>query len=176
VVLVDAVAGGGHGAPGLQTDPNGNIWWYDRLYWHGYTTDKNIFVCPSLAPRRFDPSEPIHTYGAIVDDPQYHLEFTLPGDRRFLNLSRLTDAASVAVVLDSSNEMFGAGSWQRCVIWKTSFIATPSGHLRHARRANVAYADGHVAVSDQERLTEAGFNGSWVGFDGPESRVWVPFF
>ena len=73
------------GSPGQQTDDNGNIWWYDQLIWFGYTTSEETFSCPSVAPRTYDRATNAYAaYGTIADGPEIRLEFTLPGDRRFL--------------------------------------------------------------------------------------------
>ena len=169
--------GGGAGAPGMQTDDMGNIWWYDRLIWNGYTTSTETFSCPSVAPRRFNPVQPASAYGSLVDGWELiHLEFTLPGDRRFYNLSRMSEPSNQPLIIDSCRGLLAAGSMEVVQAWHRGYTETQSGHLRHARRANTIYADGHVEIADQDRLYEGGFRGSYVGFDGPESFVWVPFF
>jgi len=182
-----AVAGG---RGGQQADINGNIWWYDNIYDKGYISGTETFACPSVAPRFFDRGTNNYAaYGSIIDDLEYHTEF--PGDRRLYNLSRLSEPSNQPIILDSCRgEVMGAtpgyggpilpgtssGSMEMVRIWHRGSLETHSGHLRHARRANTIYADGHVEIADQDRLYEGGFRGSYVGYDGPESYVWVPFF
>ena len=162
------------GGGGQQTDNNGNIWWYDRLIWNGYTTSTETFVCPSVSPRLFTPVHSSLAYGSLVDDLEYHLDHQLPGDRRFYNLSRMSEPSNQPLIIDSCRGLLGIMEIVR--IWHRGSQETHSGHLRHARRANTIYADGHVEIADQDRLYEGGFRGSYVGYDGPESFVWVPFF
>ncbi len=171
-----------------------SVWWYDPIYDKGYVSDRDIFACPSLAPYRFDPAQPWFTYGAIIDvDDWRHLSGNCPqgcqnhgygGDARMYNLSRVPDPSNLPIVIDScqvngsvaGNDNASLLSLQIVRMWKTSPLETGSGHLRHARRANTIYADGHTEAADGDRLFEGGFRGSYVGFDGPESYVWVPFF
>ncbi len=66
-------------------DDMGNIWWYDRIYDTGYISGTGTFACPSVAPRTYDRATNAYAaYGTIADGPEIRLEFTLPGDRRFL--------------------------------------------------------------------------------------------
>ena len=170
----------------MQTDDNGNIWWYDRLIWNGYTTSTETFACPSVAPRRFNPVQPASAYGSLVDGWELiHPDLTLPGDRRFYNLRRMSEPSNQPLIIDSCRGELAApppphpgaaGSMEIVRMWHTSSQETHSGHLRHAKRANTIYADGHVEIADQDRIHEGGVRGSYVGFDGPERYVWVPFF
>ena len=88
----------------------------------------------------------------------------------------MSEPSNQPIVIDSCRGEIVGGSIERHGVWHRGSTETPSGHLRHARRANTIYADGHVEIADQDRLYEGGFRGSYVGFDGPESFVWVPFF
>jgi len=165
-----------------------SVWWYDPIYDKGYVSDRDIFACPSLAPFRtpVDRYFSHFAYGAIIDvDDWRHLSGNCPqgclyhgygGDARLYNLSRVPDPSNLPIVIDSCNDNFSLPSLQIVRMWKTSPLETGSGHLRHARRANTIYADGHTEAADGDRLFEGGFRGSYVGFDGPESHVWVPFF
>jgi len=161
-----------HGAYG---DINGNLWWYDLIHATGYISDRDVVVCPSVAPYRFDPANVYATYGALIDNLEFHLEF--PGDRRLYNLSRVSDPLNHSIILDSSAGELLGGSIQRTKMHhRTHTPNLQNGHCRHARRANVMFADGHTEAANQERLKDLGFWGTYVGFDGPESHVWIPLF
>ena len=160
-------------------------WWYDRLLWNGYISSTETFACPSVPPRIFDPVHLSLAYGSLVDDLEYHLSPDCPqgdehpgleGNSRLYNLSRMSEPSNQPLIIDSCRGLLAAGSMEVSQAWHRGYTETQSGHLRHARRANTIYADGHVEIADQDRLYEGGFRGSYVGFDGPESHVWVPFF
>ncbi len=163
-----------------------STYWHDPLYDHGYLSDRDVFTCPSVAPRRFNPDNLRATYGSLVDDLEYHLSGPNcphgdehPGwdyDTRAYNMSRMSEPSNQPLIIDSCRGEIVDGSIERNAVWHRGNIETPSGHLRHARRANTIHADGHVEIADQDRLYEGGFRGSYIGFDGPESFVWVPFF
>ena len=173
-------------------DDMGNIWWYDRIYETGYISGTGTFACPSIAPRFFDRATNNYAaYGSIIDDPEWHHSSDghyhpgYDGDRRLYNLSRLSEPSNQPIIIDSCRGAVLGGSMEMVRIWHIGSIEsmpgypetpTHSGHLRHARRGNTIYADGHVEIADQDRLYEGGFRGSYIGFDGPESFVWVPFF
>jgi len=152
-----------------------SLWWYDQIYNTGYVSDLDVFVCPSIAPYRFNPVNTLAAYGAIIDNLEYRTEF--PGDRRLYNLERVSDPFNHAIVLDSSAGITMGGSFQRAKMHYS--VQNPNfqnAHARHARRAHTMFADGHIELADPDRLEDAGFGGAWLGFDGPESHVWVPFY
>ncbi len=168
----------------------GHDFWQQRLYNSGSISAQDTFSCPSMSGERYDPNDIFTGYGAIIDptDPpgvgniRNFLYSTFPYDTRFYRLSRLIGPDSVALICDSSDGHGIAnvvanpnGTYQTTRIWKTATFPTDTIHLRHARRANVAYADGHVEPSDADRLKEAEFAGGWLGFEGPETHVWIPF-
>ena len=156
-------------------DDMGNIWWYDRIYDTGYISGTETFACPSVVPRFFDRATNNYAaYGSIIDDLEYHHSVDghhhpgYDGDRRLYNLSRLSEPSNQPIISDSCRgeilggrleidrgEIFG-GSMEMVRIThrnNTEFLPgaplahSGSGHLRHARRANTVYADGHVEIA-----------------------------
>ena len=91
---------------------------------------------PSLRPWRM---------GGLVDDLEYHLEG--PGDRRLYNLSRMAEPSNQPIIIDLCRH---EALLEVCRMWHRGSLETDSGHLRHARRANTIYADGHVEIADQD--------------------------
>ena len=183
----------------MQWVPTYHEFWQQRLFNSGYISAEDIFACPSMSGESYGPN-PSETmalgstssdifvgYGAFID-PVLPLNsrrnmviFGGPWDTRFFRLSRLTGPDSVALICDSSNgdRIPGTippyGKYQITRMWKTDPTPGDRIHLRHARRANVAYADGHVEASDAERIPEVDIIGGWLGFDGPETHLFVLF-
>ena len=66
----------------------------------------------------------------------------------YYNFARMSDPSSLLLVADTSRAN-GMGSW----IWRASNCSEGIGiYLRHAEKANVACADGHVASFNENQL------------------------
>jgi len=162
--------------------------WQQSLYNSGSISAQDTFTCPSMRNEKYDPSDIYTAYGAIIDPTSppglsiNMVQSSGPSDTRFFRLNRLTAPDTVALIVDSSDgdaivdaHINPMGTYQVTRIWKTDPNPGDRVHLRHARRANVAYADGHVEASDPERLKESEFQGGWIGVGGPETHAWMPF-
>ena len=162
--------------------------WQQRLYNSGSISAQDTFTCPSMSNERYDPNDIYTAYGAIIDPVSppglsiNMVQSTGPADTRFFRLNQLTGPDTVALIVDSSDgdaiadvNINPMGTYQITRIWKSDPNPGDRVHLRHARRANVAYADGHVEASDADRLKECEFQGGWIGVGGPETHAWMPF-
>ncbi len=162
--------------------------WQQRLYNSGSISAQETFTCPSMSNERYDPSDIYTAYGAIIDPTSppglsiNMVQTSGPSDTRFFRLNRLRSPDTVALIVDSSDgdaivdaHINPKGTYQVTRIWKTASTPGDRVHLRHARRANVAYADGHVEASDSDRLRESEFQGGWIGVGGAETHAWMPF-
>jgi len=113
--------------------------------------NRDIFVCPSCAPFRFDEKGArwAETYGIGRDMPKRYLDKS-SDDPIYINLGYASSPATILVVADSvavegpgksrqAKYFFGGGG--------PSLI-----HLRHSGCANCLFLDGHVRACNEKML------------------------
>lgn len=124
--------------------PGDQIAWYQRLYYFGYVTNRDAFYCPSFFPKNSKEAIRINTAGG---DTYAIRSWVVPGQswepqseqlKPFTAIETPADFFLVAdsVWLSSKSQGYGV----------TPGITNQKIHLRHQKRANTLFADGHVAA------------------------------
>jgi prepilin-type processing-associated H-X9-DG protein len=116
-----------------------------------YLFNRNVAVCPSVAPNKFTTVS--YTYGSLtgVTDGMPNPGVFAPSgysadDSRFVALNRLYKPSEFFILADS---------WHQTKLSQTYYIALIAGsipgylHFRHRNMVNTLYADGHVMPTDK---------------------------
>ena len=115
--------------------------WSKRLVRIGYCKKEAILHCPAYKPYS-DGTNLDETYGMRDND-----------SGKYIKLDRLRGtpdkASEYFLIADSLASLTGV---QRYKI-RIAAYASDFAHLRHARRANVLFADGHVTTGDRNFFT-----------------------
>lgn len=158
----------GWGPPGWEAAPV-NLTWMARLITKGYivspTTGKaSIFLCPSHKPRNWTTTDFLdqeHSYaygmrlqdagppwtlfriaGGSVVNPQGNRDFGPPSEFLYLGDTILNYPGNAG---DRSQRYYFVPS--------SIVVYSDSVHLRHHRRGNFLFGDGHVASLSKQNLT-----------------------
>jgi prepilin-type N-terminal cleavage/methylation domain-containing protein/prepilin-type processing-associated H-X9-DG protein len=155
-----------HGKWRTVDEPNGQPIWYLILLDSGYLSSKKSVFCPAWKPKTY---EPWRTYGvtwrgeANPPDNRGVLDQTLAPNYHVLaatiNLMAIQNPAKYVVLADSYTIRSGNNS-QYPIIQGTG--PYDEMHLRHQKRANILFADGHVSALAGTDLPEVGWH---VAFD-----------
>ena len=141
--------------------PGPETGWAETMYNGDYIKDRNVCLCPSGTPSRYDNSSRWATYGVedYLNKSTYPLVIASESDTRFRCLSRIDSPSTRIALADSiwgpDNSHYPKQAWAVFYSWLTS-----SGcgvHLRHAKRANAFFWDGHAASSGINDLKNSGF-------------------
>jgi prepilin-type processing-associated H-X9-DG protein len=116
-----------------------------------YLTSKETVLCPSFAPEKYYNIGRI--YGANIGSAN-SAEFIPAGYTTgpMVKLSRLSSPTAYRFLSDSYSP---SANEQSYIVYRWATSSQPGIHLRHFRRANIVFADGHVAghgESDMEPL------------------------
>lgn len=139
--------------------PLTELGWSEPLYEQGYITNRDICLCPTWAPNKYIFRS--QTYGA-----EYTMNYgnypaiTDSTNARLRNLTKVAIPSVRTALLDS---LWGpSSSYFPKQSWVVTFYATNVGvHLRHSRRANAFFWDGHVAASGINELKTYCFSGAF---------------
>ena len=165
---------------------DGSRHWTRRLYLLGYAKNPGIFVCPSWAPRKWNPAAPDwdQTYGMNGGnnplDYRIYWRIDRPGGTEMYTSSTgvLTPYLTVEpgrspshypLVADSVRSTLTPPA-QKYYFGYYGHYSNPRDlvHLRHSGRANVLCFDGHVGTYNQAQLeSELGFHPAY-GFCYPQ--------
>lgn len=109
-----------------------------------YLKNRDVAVCPSFAPRKYYNLGRI--YGANPCSPRT-LSAELPPPAGYetaamINLTKLVAPTTYYLLVDSYNP---AWNEQVYLIYQSPAPGSIGIHLRHAQKANMLFADGHVA-------------------------------
>ena len=122
--------------------------WSKRLVRIGYCKKEAILHCPAYKPYS-DGTNLDETYGMRDND-----------NGKYIKLDRLPGtpdkASEYFLIADSLASLTGV---QRYKI-RIAAYASDFAHLRHSKRANVLFADGHVGTGDKHFFTMTQKNGS----------------
>jgi prepilin-type processing-associated H-X9-DG protein/prepilin-type N-terminal cleavage/methylation domain-containing protein len=111
----------------------------------------SIYVCPTYKP--FQWTGWTNTYGVRRDPPA---EFSRGSITKYLLLDKVDRPADYAHVADTTSRARGGYTAQQFYFFEAS--QPKQVHARHNRRANGAFADGHVESCNQRRLEEVGLD------------------
>ncbi len=130
----------------------------------GYLTNPKTCVCPSNGPINYNPNNnqaPYMTYGI-----RYHRD-NIPNSARLMHpngwqysgytaFKRLKYPTKYLYIVDSTYKNTGTTLWasKNQHYYITLDAATVGMHMRHNDRANVLYADGHVAARLGQQIVE----------------------
>jgi prepilin-type processing-associated H-X9-DG protein/prepilin-type N-terminal cleavage/methylation domain-containing protein len=126
-------------------------------YWStsSYFTNNEIKLCPVNMPRKF--SDDWETYGMMQFDSDVQTTKTPGTDGRYLNLKKIKNSSRLMLLADyihNNGNQFYLGS----------YADSSSGiHMRHAKRANAAFVDGHVEAADLGTIVESAYKAYYVG-------------
>ena len=142
------------------TDASNNPGWLFKAYQGGYLTDTKVLSCPSIQPQAIaNPmlvSRMKSTYGIFPVD----VFLTADASRAFevkngAYYDRLywigkSKSPSSELIGADSLHMGSAGTWQNGQYFYIELTAETDKsqiHTRHSEKANIMYADGHVATT-----------------------------
>ena len=137
----------------LQLDPvipDPNVTWGTILFTNLHLEAKDIFVCPSYKPFRFEQWQTI--YG-IRRDPPTNCVRGPAGV--FFRTDCISDPTEYLLVADTTTQGMGAWPAYNCWIFKAAGPAK-NIHARHNNRANGLFLDGHVEACNRPRLEGLG--------------------
>jgi len=149
--------------------------WSDVLYNEEYMKNRNVSLCPYWDPYRYSVPYRFATYGVEyeLNSSAYPMIKTTETRTRFRNLSRI-DSPSNRVYLADSICGPGTSSYYPKQVWVVLYTSLTSGgvgvHLRHTKRANVLFWDGHARSSGINEFKNSGFsevydlNGNIIAF------------
>jgi len=126
-----------------------------------YVKNRDIFVCPSLAPRKY--VDQWRTYGVRADIPsEYRIYYPGGGTDqiRYLRIYKVKTASDYIHLVDSSQKL--TYPFQQRFRLNTMDANDWYGvHMRHIGLANAWFVDGHVEACNKTRLKECGFTGAY---------------
>lgn len=141
--------------------------WNDILVDTGYSSAGAQFFCPSLEPgsissftrqQAYNTTYPYQslTYGAFDEGAAAVLTDTAASAawRRYTVAKKIEKPSEYFFLADSRNS---AGQQYHCIRGAVTWTGV---HFRHAKNANAAYWDGHVADSQVEEITASRYWGS----------------
>jgi prepilin-type processing-associated H-X9-DG protein len=108
---------------------------------------KGVELCPSLQsaliPFKLKATGAAYGYG-------YNLQLSAPMNQPPVELSKVTQPAGLVVLSDAAqvNDFQAPASREQPMLEEFYYVNTnePTAHFRHARQANAAFGDGHVAA------------------------------
>ena len=127
-----------------------------------YVKNKDVFVCPSLAPRKY--VDQWRTYGVRADIPsEYRIYYPGGGTNeiRYLRIYKVKTASDYIHLVDSSQKAGGFAFQQRFRLSTMDANNSYGVHMRHTGLANAWFVDGHVEACNKTRLKECGFTGAY---------------
>ena len=125
----------------------------------GKYLSRKVMQCPDDLTKRGDESLHIFSgcYGILKNNGWLYLWMNLPFGNVFvegtnlklINLKPMKNCSSFPVWGDTRNIASGASSWQLCAYDASgsSGVSDALLYLVHSGKANIAYADGHVAAT-----------------------------
>jgi prepilin-type processing-associated H-X9-DG protein/prepilin-type N-terminal cleavage/methylation domain-containing protein len=156
-----------HGKWHTVDEPNGLPIWYVILLDGGYLSSEKSVFCPAWNPKKY---EAWRTYGvtwrgeANAPDNLGVIEYTLATNFHVLeasiNLMAIQNPSKYVIMADSYTSRFGPNGVQYPIVQGTGPF--DEMHLRHQKRANILFADGHVSALAGTDLPEVGWH---VAFD-----------
>ena len=135
-------------------DGTKEYWWTDVLSNNKYIGSDNIKVCPAMKPGKYEFSS--KTYGMNWDFPT-HVFQSISGTPRFtiLNLKRVKYSSASLLLADSVYYRTGK-SMTGMQFASVAFRSGSYGiHLRHTKKANIGFVDGHAASCDTGDILES---------------------
>jgi len=140
-----------------------------------YLNDPNAAVCPSYAPFTYKPkpSDTVgYTYGAASRDKNDPYAKPLPDGKdvsRVIHLASLDSPSTYWLLTDSYSQTLNRQIYTISPTDKTRAV-----HFRHGGRANVLFADGHVAALDPKAFSEFPYNARSFGYDERQNLFETP--
>ncbi len=137
-----------------------------------YLTQPDAGVCPSYAPFSYKPkpSDTVgYTYGAASRDKSDPYAKPLPDGKdvsRVIRLSSLDTPSTYWLLTDSYSLTL-----DRQIFTLSAAEKTRGVHFRHGGRANVLFADGHVAALTPREFSEFPYNARSFGYDGNQNFI-----
>ena len=137
------------------------VFWSTPLIDLGYVNNKDILLCPSWAPKRFEHG--FYTYGSRQYNSGTFRVYADPpgtGDWFFFRLAKIKEPAEFHTLADSVWGSQHPYHPKQCdLLWYNPMaIGCYYGvHLRHNRTPGLLFLDGHVEGCNVGRLKELGY-------------------
>lgn len=130
--------------------------WNARLTSMGYVTDRNVFYCPSYAPYNYAGDQKRGIKWETQNSHTYGMREWAPPGEVYSKTEKTTQPKKFILIEKPSDFFIVADSYADAEALQ-GYALRPSGansswkiHLRHDRKANALFADGHVASQDGE--------------------------
>ena len=146
----------------VVNEPEG-YWYWDQLLVGGNYLDQQSSYCPGWNPKKYELGRSYGVtwlgYAKAPDNEGVIMQQLAPdGHVRVMtiNLPVISRPASYVLLADSYSARPYLDGPQYSIIQGNG--PYDEIHLRHQKRANVAFADGHIAPTDQTELANVGWN------------------
>ena len=142
--------------------------WAQFLNNTGYlTAGKDIFVCPSEKPFKFDGNWDNVYAQAEKYTPDWGkiTTVTIPGLGQYIHLYKVPKPSENFVFIDSVNATFTGQSR-----WANGNVNQPGAAVRHLKSANVVMYDVHVESKTALELRQLRTTGIYIGSHGNYAR------
>lgn len=146
----------------LVDELNGMATWDDILLKGGYLNASNVVYCPAWKPKTYHQWQ---TYGAnwmgLANSPDDYIHASYNFDAVFhvtyftLNLKAISKSSQYILLGDSYTTRPGLDGSQYYILQGRGILEEL--HLRHSKRANILFADGHVGATATNQLREIGW-------------------
>ena len=143
-------------------EPNGMQTWDSVLFKGGYLNASNVVFCPGWKPKSYQQWK---TYGAnwigLANPPDDYVHASYNFDEVFhvtyftLNLKGIAKSSQFILLGDSYTVRPGLDGSQYYILQGRGILEEL--HLRHSKRANILFADGHVSALSTNQLREIGW-------------------
>ena len=137
-----------------EPKPEANLrGWPGRLVNLGYSSSVDIFYCPSFTPRSSNVAKTNLRAGGAAET--YGMRTWAPAGARGADYLRWSEEEKMLAGIEKPSDFFLVADsyWAD---WNTQGYGITPGtdkqavHLRHSRRANALFADGHVEAKDKD--------------------------
>jgi len=153
-------------------DTTGNAYtWGQILTKNKFLAWGNVFVCPSFAPFVWDKTDANNfykTYGMWNNFLADRYVDADGGNIRTIFIKKFTSMASVQPLIVDSATNTANVSLHNAQLWGVSASGSGLINMRHAKQANVAYADGHVSSDDKNSFVKkyrTSVKNDWAGLN-----------
>lgn len=113
-------------------------------------------ICPAAAPYRYSWSDSRFCYLTYAVIGATSTEYSKPAYLKLLmrpaQAEVFTDSLTTVPPTWATTDGFASDSCQYFYIQKHSSSANPLVHMRHGRKCNLLYADGHVEAGDRKTI------------------------
>ena len=123
--------------------------WSDALYDEGYITNRNVFLCPSQPPKKWEVNS--RTYGINwCKEGPYAGEY--PSSLPYMEIKKLRSPSTYVIIADTVFKPSHKNWPNQCYYFGYKFSREGAPHARHVGKIDLLLGDGHAEVAPPSRL------------------------